>query len=427
MGVASVEGYGPITRDNAADIYRDIDTYRELEPAQKALVDRYVPDDEKDKIDYELQNEKAHDEGSGKVKDAEKTDHSGQAGNVAATTGGMMLFSANLVSFVQSCAKASKLDGFAALLCGGITLVFGGVIKIMANAFDSGYSDRVSCEENAGNTNGIIDGQTEALINSMDGMNEDYANYQEGTENLTRAVNDNNSKLAELQVELADCEAAGDTAGAARISGEIKNLQKPEFKETEELEETRQGLEEYSIMAEESRGVTESCRSVSDFLKEGYVLSGFAALNAAWLTVASIMCGALCIPASFLGAANSASKLNFAGSAAGLIGVGLFSVGMGLLGDSARLMMSKTKHEFRCGEAGDDIGSNTAHLESTIDQHTALKDETAEGYATLDEDAGKDMDKGVDQANQSSTSNDGRTINYTPNVKTDAQITGKQV
>ena len=87
----------------------------------------------------------------------------------------------------------------------------------------------------------------------------------------------------------------------------------------------------------------------------------------------------------------------------------------------------KAKSEIECGIAGDEMGSKTAHLEGTIEEHTALKDETAEGYVKLDEDAGKDMDKGVKQANQSSTSNDGRTINYTPNVKTDAPMTGKQV
>ena len=79
MAVEAVPGYGPITKANAPMIYRNRQVYDSLSEDQKHLVERYIPDEQKDEIDYEIRKTNGKQNGKDKIEDNKKAEaHKGQ-------------------------------------------------------------------------------------------------------------------------------------------------------------------------------------------------------------------------------------------------------------------------------------------------------------------------------------------------------------
>ena len=415
MGVSEVPGYGPITSGNAKEIYLAWKHGEvELEVSQQKYCEGLLSPSDWDEIDYDTGSN--HNEGYEQISDAEKADsHSGQLGNVAGNTIGMAYGATTVVSNIKAAAKGASLSGWVAIAVGAIVAAQGALCVLCAKQFDSGYHDRCDLKDNSENTNATIDSYNEQLQESMDMMNEDMANYDAATQEYTTTVNSTNADLADLQVQLADAEASGDTAGATSIREQIRALQGQGFEgEEEELQGMRDGLEEYKAMGDESHGVADAGTSVSEFLKAGTPLGRIAGVEAALLLVGVAMAaiGAGC---SLFGGAKDTAHFDFGGGAAGVAAAVLFAVSGGLLAASAYMMSEKAIKELKCGSAGGEMGDKVDALNDMINQQGGYIEETEGFYGESDEARAEDNATGKDMANTNSTSNDGRLVDADPN------------
>ena len=371
MGVAAVTLNGqetPINHSTAKDIYKAYQKGEvELTPAQQKYTESLLSPKDLDEVKYDMKGEDAQKSGYNEIEDAKKADsHDGQGANATVTTIG------NIAGVVGSCMAASALanatDGFTQAALSGGMLAGAGVSLASVIKFDNAYSDRTQACDNADGTNEIIDSYSESLIDTMDMMNEDMASYQEQSDELTLGVNTNTSMIADLQIQLADAQAAGDKAGVKAAN-------------------------------DESIGVREGGQTVSDFLKEGTPLGVVGVINSAALLVGSTIMG--------ITAATTTPKLApFFPDAVGTIaGKVLFALTSALFGTAATIMGTKTKNEFECGSAGGDMQDHVNDLNEMIDEQLSYTDQTTENYAVIDEDSAESQADAKDKANKAVANN----------------------
>jgi len=394
MGIAAVDGYGLITSSNAKEIYTKWKKGEvELNTSQQKRCESFLTSEEIDDITYETGGAKKT--GEDKISDKEKADsHGGQGGNAVATTAG------NIAVVVGMAALLPALDGFSTLAFSLVCMGLGLVQMTIAKLFDNGYKDRTGACDNADGTNSTIDSYSSALTDTMDQMNEDMDTYQQQSDEYTLAVNENTSAAATLQVDLADAQAAGDTARVKSIKEQMAQLQKTDMSDQQEgLDETKSKLEEYQTANDESAGVKDAGQSVSDFLKEGTALGVVAGLNAAIDAAAAI--------AFYIGFTAATPKLpfgvdipsNIAGKITGAAAATAF------LG-AAYAWGNKAVKEFECASKGGDmqehvntlndmIGQQSEYIGTTGETFDATDEASEESQSEAQEAAGKAVDKGT--------------------------------
>lgn len=388
MGVAPVDGYGNITSGNAKEIYTKYKKGEvDLSPAQQKYCENFLTPEEIDEVSYDT--DVKNKEGKDKIGDAEKAEsHGGQGANAAATSGGMvggaagvaggLMFASEANKKAQDAKKAS-MSVWSGILAGAIIVASGALCIISANKFDAGYKDRTGACDRANDTNATIDGYTNALIDTMDLMNEDMDAYTKLSQDYTLTVNTNTSQLASLQVDLAAAQAAGDKAGVESIKAQMKQIEGMDLSgQTDEMDETKGRLDEYNAANSESQGVSSAGQSVSDFLKEGTGLGVMATVNAVLLTVATVFCG---IGATKVGTAAKMPWEFPVGIAAAI----LYGIGAALLGTSAGIMASKAAKEYKCGSAGGDMQGHVDGLNDMIEQQAGYVESTTENFDSTDE------------------------------------------
>ncbi len=391
MGVSPVPGYGQITQSNAAQIYGDKETYDNLDVAQKHLIDRYVTPEEKDEIDYgNIDNSKKN--GRDSIEDAEKADsHGGQTGNAIATGGGAVACAAGAVALLKMPIYTNVIGAMAGAI--GMA-VLSALSLVCVNQYDNAYKDRTTARDNADGTNEIIDAHAAAMEDTMDMMNEDMELYQEQNDEMTNGMNEKAAQLADLKQQLADCEAAGDAAGASGIKNQMKKINEEDFAEDQEgLDETKEKLEGYQEANGEALGVADGGTTVSDFLKVGTGLGVGGAIVSTLLGVATIICG--------LDAAKAASSFKtFWEIPPALIACAMLLVSASLLGVATNSMRDKTTNEFECGAAGGEMSNHVNDLNTMIGQQQQYIESTGENYDESDEKAGEDREKGQEAADK---------------------------
>lgn len=392
MGVAPVDGYGNITSGNAKEIYTK---YKKgevnLSPAQQKYCENFLTPEEIDEVSYDT--DVKNKEGKDKIGDAEKAEsHGGQGANAAVTTAATM--GAVLGATATACAL-NKATGFGAMAGGIAVVAIAASTKLIASKFDAGYKDRTGACDRANDTNATIDGYTNALIDTMDMMNEDMDLYQKQSEEYTLTVNTNTSQMASLQVDLAAAQAAGDTAGVENIKNQIKQIEEMDLSgQTDGMDETKGRLDEYNAANSESQGVSEAGQSVSDFLKEGTGLGVMATVNAAILTVATAMCGI----ASLTSIPLIAPFFPDTGAAAtGKIMYGLAGAGFAW---GVASFSGKAKKEFECGSAGGDMGDRVGALNDMIEQQAGYVESTTETFDAADEASTESQGEAKEKANK---------------------------
>lgn len=400
MGVAPVDGYGNITSGNAKEIYTK---YKKgevnLSPAQQKYCENFLTPEEIDEVSYDT--DVKNKEGKDKIGDAEKAEsHGGQGGNVAATSLGNAVFGTAAAVITHQAEKWAKSDGWVALALAAATLVCATGTLVCSNAFDAGYKDRTGAKDNADDTNATIDGYANALIDTMDMMNEDMDAYTKLSQDYTLTVNTNTSQLASLQVDLAAAQAAGDKAGVENIKNQMKQIEGMDLSgQTDEMDETKGRLDEYNAANSESQGVSSAGQSVSDFLKEGTALGVMATVNAVGLAFATVWAG-IAIGSGLLGSASSASRFDFAGAAQGIAASVLFAVSTALLGTSAGKMSSKAKNEFECGSSGRDMEGHVGALNDMIEQQAGYVESTTENFDSTDESSKESQAEAQEKGNK---------------------------
>ena len=182
MGVAPVDGYGNITSGNAKEIYTK---YKKgevnLSPAQQKYCENFLTPEEIDEVSYDT--DVKNKEGKDKIGDAEKAEsHGGQGANVAVATAGN---AAAIASFPLVAKKALAVDGFTAVVLGAAAVVIAASTIVFSKMFDAGYKDRTGAKDKADDTNATIDGYANALLDTMDMMNEDMDAYTKLSQDYT--------------------------------------------------------------------------------------------------------------------------------------------------------------------------------------------------------------------------------------------------
>lgn len=403
MGVAPVDGYGNITSGNAKEIYTK---YKKgevnLTPAQQKYCENFLTPEEIDEVSYDT--DVKNKEGKDKIGDAEKAEsHGGQGANAAATTTGSVAGMAGVTGglmFAASASKAAKgaekasINVWSAILAGAIIVASGIVCIFSAKAFDAGYKDRKDAAGKADDTNSTIDGYTNALIDTMDMMNEDMDAYTKLSQDYTLTVNTNTSQLASLQVDLAAAQAAGDKAGVENIKNQIKQIEGMDLSgQTDEMDETKGRLDEYNAANSESQGVSSAGQSVSDFLKEGTALGVMATVNAVLLTVGAVLCG--------IGAAKAASAPKWLPEIpVGIAAAILYGLGAASLGAAAGIMGTKASTEYKCGSAGSDMEGHVGALNDMIEQQAGYVESTTENFDSTDESSKESQAEAQEKGNK---------------------------
>lgn len=393
-----------INASNAQQIYSDYYNGKlELNQGQVAYTKKFLSDEQIEEIEYGTEG--SYTTGKNAI-NTEGTDSS-EAGTAvtagAATAGSAVACGATIAAVCTSTttntATGQSTNGFGSMLCGAMVLIGAAVALALSfkGTFDPNSADREARNGEAESTNELIDAHNQAMVDTMDMMNEDAELYQEQNENMTIGMNDTAAQVADLQTQIADCQAMGDKVGVQQLQAQLKNLQQnSDFSEDEEaLDETRGRLEEYSAANSEALGVSESGRAVSDFLKVGKVLSPIAMINGVLLTVATTLIGI----ATALGAIPKIAPF-FPDAPAAISSAVVWAAAGLMMGYAATNMFSNASFEKECGENGNIMGDKTSELENVVQQQNEYIEVTTEGYDESDEGAEEDREKGQEAADK---------------------------
>ena len=391
----------PDSKENCRKIVGDSSYPDCCNYAQNAKIRSFLNEEEIDQIRYDTGNSHsdAFNDGRDKIGDAKKADeHGGQAGNAAVTSVGTAGGAFGVMVLAKVSAKIitnTIPGGFIALGMGIATAAAALISLAFARAFDNGYDDRTKANDNAGGTNETMDNTTNALAETMDAMNEDMDLYKEQQDSMTNMLNNNVSAKADLQAQLIDAQAAGDTNRVKQLKEQIKGINGVDLsKQQEEIDETREHLEEYKLCNDEALGVKDGGQTVSDFLKEGTPLGVVAALDAALIAVATIMSASALKKSIMAGASNSAKgPWAWAAAAAAYVGAAAFVVAGTLLAASGYTMGEKSKKEFECGSSGRDMEGHVSTLNDMITQQEGYVESTGENFDETDEGAEESRSK----------------------------------
>lgn len=391
MGVAPV-GDTKISADNAKEIYTKWKKGEvELSASQQKYTESFLSPEEIDQIEYDTGSniKDATQKGKDQI-DTTGTDKKALGGAIASTVGSV----ASAVAVAMSTGIIGVAgDGFSAAAAGGVAAGAGAAAIACAYCLDVAYKDRTKANSNKDQTNAVIDGYSNALIDTMDMMNSDMEEYQAQQEELTLTVNENTSQSAVLAIQIADMEAAGDIEGAQQAKEQLKALQEMDTSSQEEgLEETKGRLEEYNAANAESEGVKSSGQSVSDFLKEGTTLGILGTISSVALGAATIV----------LGLVISVPKLapffpDIAGSTLANI---LFKTAAALFGYATKEMITRTVEEYKCGSSGQDMQGHVNGLGDMQTQQSAYVDTTEESFTASDEEAAESQAEAQEAADE---------------------------
>ena len=403
----TVDGYGDITSSNAYQIYSDWKSGKvELSTAQQKYTERFLTQEQKDQIEYDTGNTSAKKTGADSI-DSEYSTGS-QTGYAAAGTAG------NIVSLLVVLKIAEKLDGFSNLAASLVAMGFSVVQWALSKAFDTDYDDRTNASDSKDDTNAKLDEYSVGLGKTMDEMNKDMNAYQEGSTQMTTDINTNTSALADLQLQLADALAAGDTEGAKSLREQITQLQQADFSgQQDELDELGNKIQDYQDCNAEAMGASEKGTSVSDFLKVGAALGSVAMVNAALDLVVAAVCA--------FSASISWPKLPFAidlsadvfSKTTKYAAASMFLAAAGMWG-------TKATKEFECHGSGTSIEAHVGDLNEMIDTQLGYIDTTTESFAETDEASAESQAKAQENANKAvgaNTTGNGPTKD--PNKKDD--------
>lgn len=375
-----------IDKSNAKDIYLDFRRGNvDLSTAQEHYAANMLTDEDWDEIEYdtEIKNKEA--------KDKINTDGTESGDNVPDNAQASVAVSAGSgIAALLVAAKALKAptssSGWTALACG---ILASGVLAVTAlalsfrNIFDPDSGTR---EARAGESDGSIseiDQYKDGLEDGMDLMSEDMENYQ----NLNQTLTNTMSVYAAM---IADAEANGDNAKAAKLRKEMEELVKGQ---SDELAATKGGLNEYGAYNVESQSIRDAGTQVSEFLQVGNTLKTLADINGYVLAaVAGIF-------ALYVGLAATSAKTIF-DLVPSTLGSVLFGVAAGLFGTASGKMFSNANFEQECGNAGDNMADHLKDLNGMIDGNQKYIETTGETYEKNDEKQDENREKGQEAANK---------------------------
>jgi len=406
MGIAAVDGYGIITSSNAKEIYTKWKKGEvELNTSQQKRCESFLTSEEIDDITYETGGAKKTGEDKINTDGADKNANGVNAtAQTVATAGALAGTIVAICSGMAKYAAKAANNGFHSLASAIPSAAAATAALVMSYFFDTSLDDRKARRDESDQTNSTIDSYSSALTDTMDQMNEDMDTYQQQSDEYTLAVNENTSTAATLQVDLADAQAAGDTARVKSIKEQMAQLDKADMSDQKEgLDETKSKLEEYKTANDESIGVKDAGSTVSEFLKDGKGMGALATVNATMAAATTILLGI----AAAVGAIPKIWALSVpVDEGAAIASAVLWSAAVLEMGMVTTKMISTAKDEFECGSAGGEMQDHVKTLDDMITQQSDYIGTTGETFDATDEAseesqseaqeaAGKAVDKGT--------------------------------
>ena len=332
------------------------------------------------------------------------TDQDKGAGSAIATGG------TSIVAIVSTLAIAGlkgMANGFMAIVA-GVALVAGAGSALtfsFANLFDKGFAIRKSFSEATNDNTATMDAQNDLLVGNMDLMNEDAALYEEQTTEYAEQAAGATNQMAALKVELADAQAAGDTARVAEIQQQIEALQGEDFSGMEDgLQETRDRMEGYSASALEGQGMTENGTKIAEFLDGGKKLKTMAMINAIALSAITVVLG---VYQAIAGIGKIPTPFGFLDQFGATAGAIMYGVAIAMLGVAAGKMWKNMSDEGKFGDNGDVMHEHITSLNDMIGQHAGYMEETISTYDGFDEKMEQNQQNSAAAATQTVTDKTG--------------------
>lgn len=380
----SVDGYGPIHKGNAKEIYLAYNRGEvELNKAQETKCKSFLSPEDMDEITYDAEVKAKNGESKINTEGAEDNGNGTEGGATAGAAVGAAGTIAAVIVGILGGAKASKINGFVALVGAIAALAGSAAALVMSYLFDNQLNDRMTRQQNAGNDNQTLDGYTNGLAGSMEMMNEDAELYKEQSAELTTVKNEQTSRGAELQMEYDTAMAMGDKAGAEKAKAEMQKLEETDNSKLEEdLAETGGALDEYRAMNVESAGVAKSGQTVSDFLKAGHGKAALAYTNAGLCMGAALLAGITVAIAAIPKIWAAFVPVDGPAGLSASITWGAVAAMMGLSGNN---YLQKGNQESQCGDSGDEMQTHVNDLNDMMEQQTQYTDDTEATYAETDD------------------------------------------
>lgn len=388
----------PITDNNANTIKKDVDqgNTAKLDNDQTKFLEGRV---DVDTIDYS--NEEMKNVGKNQIDtdDTEKTKGGEKAaalgGSVAASAG--VLFAPSLVMPITGLFKSCSTSA-QDLIVSGISLIAGGVALSTASSFDSVLSARNSAKDASGDTNQTIQNYFDLMNSDMDTMVEDAQKYKELSDTKLTGDVDRITQIGVLQGQIATFQSQGNFEKVAELQAQLDELtQEGEQDPTGAmLGELEKGLETYSGNSAEASGVAESGDVVADFLKQGTTMGVYGTINSAALLVGTIQ--------TSIAAAKAIAHIKWPWDAPlAFLASAMYIAAAALFIAANTKMISKTKDEFQCADAGDKMQEYVNNLHSNVEQQAGFTESTGAEYITITTENAETTQKvkeGVDKANK---------------------------
>ena len=399
----------PITDKNANTIKKDVDqgNTAKLDNDQTKFLEGRV---DVDTIDYS--NDEMKNVGKNQIdtKDTEGSDAGGAILDTGASAGTTVAAAASATlgkTFLNAAlnnSATSKIP-FAAVLAGGVDLAIGALAIVAANSFDDQLGSRTDYRDSSGDTNQTIQNYFDLMNSDMDTMVEDSQKYKELSDTKLTGDVDRITQIGVLQGQIATFQSQGNFEKVAELQAQLDEL----IQEGEEdptgamLGELEKGLETYSGNSAEASGVAESGSTVSEFLKDGHAMKGWAtAADIASYMGAGIMIICTAIAAKRVGK-DLSGILTAAFASVDTAGMALFAYSAIVLGIAGAKYGKIASKEGDAADAGDKMQEYVNNLHSNVEQQTGFTETTGAGYTAItteNAETTKKVQDGINKANK---------------------------
>lgn len=388
---SSTEGFAAagdtvtVKSSNATTIKKDVDegNTQELSSGQRFFLNNKIQSN--DNVDYEGEDNPNGEELpdiNGNKKSGDKTGSTISAVSAVATTGATM-FAAGVLANSQPLLAAMCAP--IAPVVGGLESTLSTVALAGATVFDPLLVQRMSLNSNANSYMSEID-------ESIDSINEDIETLSallegsqttegNGTTEETGETGETGktgeseptqpdntevlTQIEELNAQLAECEAKGDTEEADAIRAQIEVLQASingtegsnENEEDDPIQLAIQNNELANSRFEQSSNAAEK-------LSEGTELGSIGATNTTLLGACTA------VSATMIGKAQIGAVPFFVAQAA--VGSALCIESTVKFGTATGIMAAKTGLEFACGAKGKDVNNKLSEMNDPLEAHNDL-------------------------------------------------------
>ncbi len=387
---------------------------------QIRYINGFLTEDEKDQVNYSDPDYNKN-QGSDKI-DTKDIKENGENSTGTATTGAVAAGGAAagagaafatailppILNKLGVCVSKSKVNGWIALIGAGLAVACTTIALILSGrkTFDPGADVREQYSQSSGDTNSILDAQTQTLDESMAMMNEDMDAYEKENEELSGKMNDKAATIADLNQQIADAEALGDTKLAEDLRKQLKELQEEDFGDEQgSLDEKREGLADFQAWNDESLGVSESGDLVSKYLQFGNKLASPANTSKTLLLIGAGLMAVSAVAAAIPKVWSIAGPLDAFSAAAASI---MFGVAGAMMGKASSNMGNNANFESECGQRGDEMSEHVAQLSDMVTQQGQYIEETTTTYDNSDKDQEKIREEGQEAADKLDPTKNGK-------------------